>query len=370
MELQINKPRFAKNPHEDKIFRAITTEVSLFMANTTKSNAPIMIVKALLYVGLFIIGYAGIITAETTSTLFISYAVTGISLVLLGLNFAHDCAHGALLKSKTANNAVYESLFTLMGINGYLWKKRHTHSHHNYPNTEGYDVDIELGSIVHLSVAESPKNHHSVQHIYAPLLYGIYTLYWVFYKDFVLFFKKHHANLTFKKHSTKEYVKLFGGKLLYLTYIFIIPLLVTPFSVGQITLVFLLFHFAASWLLLFTFLITHHVENTQYFSEHENVLTSSSWLMHQVQSSNDFHACNTVANFVFGGFNCHVAHHLFPNVSHVHYPEISRIIYRHLYSNGITPNKTTFLGGVLSHIKLLKKLGHQHNATSISYVKI
>lgn len=357
MQIAINKPRFAKNASEEAIFRTIYSEVNAFIAQQKNSSKKGLMLKAFVFSALFAGSYAMVLIAQAFWMLLTAYVLLGVALVLLGLNFAHDFAHNTIFKSKRANNAFFEGLFMLMGINGYLWKTRHTLSHHNYPNTEGYDVDVELGSVVRLSAAKTPKKHHKWQYLYAPVLYSIYTLYWVLYKDFVLFFQKRHANLTFARHGAKETTKLWLFKIIYLGYVIVLPLLVSPLSAGQVLLAFLVFHAVAAWLLLFTFLITHHVEATQYFSEHNNVLSSTSWLMHQVKSSNDFHPFSPAANYIFGGFNCHVAHHLFPNVCHVHYPAISQIIYKNLLQNGIVPNKTTFAGGIASHIRVLKNMG-------------
>jgi linoleoyl-CoA desaturase len=81
--------------------------------------------------------------------------------------------------------------------------------------------------------------------------------------------------------------------------------------------------------------------------------------MHQISSANDFHPFSTVANFIFGGFNCHVAHHLFPSVPHPYYPDISRIIYRNLAGKNIAIHQTSYLGGIASHIRLLKQVSRE-----------
>ena len=78
--------------------------------------------------------------------------------------------------------------------------------------------------------------------------------------------------------------------------------------------------------------------------------------MNQVKSSNDMYPYSRVANFIFGGFNNHIAHHLFPHVHHIHYPELNKVLYSTLLQNGISPNQTTYWGGVLSHLRHLKKL--------------
>jgi hypothetical protein len=64
-----------------------------------------------------------------------------------------------------------------------------------------------------------------------------------------------------------------------------------------------------------------------------------------------------IGNFIFGGVNNHIAHHLFPNISHYHYPEINVLLFQRLKENGITPSVTTYFGGIVSHLRLLKKMG-------------
>jgi linoleoyl-CoA desaturase len=70
------------------------------------------------------------------------------------------------------------------------------------------------------------------------------------------------------------------------------------------------------------------------------------------------HPFSPVANFLLGGFNNHVAHHLFPHIHHIHYPRLNRLLYPMLVENGIRPNYTTYLGGIKSHLRLLKRMSY------------
>jgi linoleoyl-CoA desaturase len=79
--------------------------------------------------------------------------------------------------------------------------------------------------------------------------------------------------------------------------------------------------------------------------------------MNQIQSSNDFYPFSSIANFIFGGINNHIAHHLFPHISHYQYSKVNRILFDMLLKEDIIPNQTTYLGGIISHVKLLKIRG-------------
>jgi len=354
MQPIVNITRHTKNETHEQWYREIQQAVQT-RVKAQKNVKLKLVTKAAFYGLLSGALYSTIFWANTLSGLVLAYVGFGFAILLLGFNFAHDLSHNAIFKSKTLNNAWFEVLYGLLGANGYLWKKRHLHSHHHYPNVDDHDADLELGGVIHLSPHQPPKPIHRFQHWYGPLLYASYTLYWIFYKDLVYFFRKKQANLYFEKHAIKEWAKLVAFKAFYISYLVIIPYVFTDFGWLAILGAFGLMHVLMSWFLLFTFLITHHVEQTVY--PEVKLRINTSWMMHQIGSSNDFHPFSKVANFIFGGFNCHIAHHLFPNLCHIHYPAASRIIYAHLIARDVVPNQTGYFEGIRSHIRLLKRSG-------------
>jgi linoleoyl-CoA desaturase len=61
-----------------------------------------------------------------------------------------------------------------------------------------------------------------------------------------------------------------------------------------------------------------------------------------------------------GGLNFQIEHHLFPNICHVHYKDLSGIVRTTAHEFGL-PYKsfTTFAGALRGHARLLKDLGKQ-----------
>ena len=65
-----------------------------------------------------------------------------------------------------------------------------------------------------------------------------------------------------------------------------------------------------------------------------------------------------IINWIVGGLNFQVEHHLFPKISHVHYPAISKFVEQTCKEFGIAyHNFPTFTSAVSSHVKHLKYLG-------------
>jgi linoleoyl-CoA desaturase len=161
------------------------------------------------------------------------------------------------------------------------------------------------------------------------------------------------------KNRFIDHIYFWTGKVFYLTYMLILPFYFSSQSFGIILLSFFSLHVIQSLYLAFTFLITHHVEGTAYPERHASGKIQKSWVLNQIESSNDFYPFSKTANFIFGGFNNHIAHHLFPQVPHIYYPEISKVIYATLKEHGIEPCHTTYIGGIRSHLRWMKTLGNQ-----------
>ena len=59
-----------------------------------------------------------------------------------------------------------------------------------------------------------------------------------------------------------------------------------------------------------------------------------------------------------GGLNFQIEHHLFPRVSHVHYPAISKIVQEACQKYKLNYNYyPSMLQAVVSHVKTMKRLG-------------
>jgi linoleoyl-CoA desaturase len=50
------------------------------------------------------------------------------------------------------------------------------------------------------------------------------------------------------------------------------------------------------------------------------------WAVHQAETSVDFSRQSRLMSWFLGGLNFQVEHQLFPRISHVHYPAISRLV--------------------------------------------
>ncbi len=336
------------------LIKQIRDEVNASVKIDSRKAGITLGLKFLVYSCLSVGFYYLLLQVESTAGFILSFISYGLCMLLLAFNFAHDLSHSTIFKKKWLNNLTYTIIYSLVGAHAEAWKLRHVNSHHSAPNVKDYDSDLKITNLIRV-IPDSPySSFHKFQHIYAPLAYTSYSLFWVFIKDFVILYSKdeYTVNKNFKYH-----LSFWLQKAVYLILVLGIPFMSSHQSWWMVLVGFLAMHLSQSFFLLFTFFMTHHVVGTEYPKTDENGEIQTSWVMNQIKSSNDMHPFSKTANFILGGFNNHIAHHLFPHILSVHYPKVSRIIYKVLRENHIEPNYTTYWGGIVSHIKLLKIRG-------------
>lgn len=305
--------------------------------------------KLVLYLSLTIAFYSAFFNVENSLLFILCYILFGFSSILFGFNFAHDFAHGTIFRNSKLDNLAFIIIYAINGAHVEAWKENHIKSHHFAPNVAKHDTDLKISGLIRVNPNSKYNWYHRFQHVYALLVYSTYSLYWVFIKDFLVVLKN---TMGFQRH-----LSFWTQKVFYFSYILLLPLLFSHQAWSIVFIGFLLMHLLQSLFLLLTFYMTHHVEGILYPMVNTDGYVNTSWVVNQVKSSNDFHPFSEFVNYILGGFNNHIAHHLFPHIHHIHYPKINMILYPILIKNGITPNQTSYWGGIRSHLRLLQKMG-------------
>lgn len=341
-------------PQDSELLKTIYQQVEEQLVTNQKQFFFNVTAKFIFYFTLSAAGYYSLYIIPSLPLFLLSYIGYGLILLLFAFSFSHDFSHNTIFQSKRLNHLCFVFMYTLVGAHAEAWKKRHIHSHHYAPNVEDYDSDLKITKLIRVTPSGKHLCIHRFQHLYAPFLYTTYSLFWIFIKDFIILFSddEYHQKKNFSYH-----LSFWAQKITYITYLVILPMLFSQHPWHTVLAGFLLMHLTQSVFLLFTFFMTHHVEQTQYPTTDEHGYINTSWLMNQIKSANDMHPFSKTANFILGGFNNHIAHHLFPHYHHIYYPDLSRILYAILINNGIQPNQTTYFGGIISHLKLLKQMG-------------
>ncbi|HEX2629911.1 MAG TPA: fatty acid desaturase, partial [Chitinophagaceae bacterium] len=80
------------------------------------------------------------------------------------------------------------------------------------------------------------------------------------------------------------------------------------------------------------------------------------WSEHELEATIDFAPSSRLINWITGGLNTHVAHHLYPSVCHTHYYAITPIIEQYCREQGYPYRKESLGNALISHFRFLKML--------------
>ena len=356
------KPQFTKsNAVAEAAFQQLRKDVNLLITQLEPFRRKNIVFKALLFPLLYIATYTSLLEWGRNDWVFYSsYFMLGVTLVMIFLNTIHDAVHGTIFKQKWANE-IYVYFFDLMGANSYVWRLRHVRFHHNYPNVEGWDTDIEQSSLARIFPTGKVSPFHKYQHIYLPLLYPLYLFNWLLLRDFKDFFNKRKTIWKLVNIPRKEYMKLFVFKAAFLFYLLVIPHWVLSVVWLKIITGFLLMLFTASIFSLMVLLSPHANTDSEFPVPDELNKLPHNWMMHMLTTTNDVSHDNWFTRFFMGSFNFHVVHHLFPNVNHVYYPEITGLLQQYARQYGLPYRQYSLRVSLSNHFRLLKQNGATEN---------
>lgn len=334
------------NDYFIEVGKATTGNAELF----TKA---ILLVVAFVFVYIHLVFFTPVYWVAT-----IECVILGGITAAIGFNVMHDGAHGSFSRYEWLNELAGLSL-NFLGANVFMWKTKHNVVHHTFTNIA--DVDDDLDARPFLRLCESQKRYkmHRYQHLYFWAAYSFLYIYWVFFTDYEKYFTKKVGNMPIKPMKLEDHIIFWAFKLIHIALFVAIPIYLigfVPWLVG-----FLIYGLFTGFVLSIVFQLAHTVEETQFPVAVQPVnQIEDEWAVHQLKTTANFATRNKLITWLVGGLNYQIEHHLFPKISHVHYPAISKIIKQACAEYNvpyIEHRKMRF--AVASHISHLRQLGRR-----------
>jgi linoleoyl-CoA desaturase len=279
----------------------------------------------------------------------------GLNLAAIGFNIMHDGAHGSY-SAKGWINEVMSYTPNLMGGNVYFWKVKHNVIHHSYTNIEGHDDDINIRPLMRTNEHQPKLRIHRYQHIYWPVLYSMTHFWWVFQRDFLKYFTGKIAEHKIKKMNLREHLIFWFSKLVYIFIFIVLPIIL----LGPVALVgYAIVTASAGLVLSVVFQLAHVVEHTEFpVADIATDKIEETWIIHQLNTTANFSTRSRIVTWFTGGLNFQVEHHLFPRISHVHYPAIHKRVKQLCAEFNVTYIEyPTLFRALRSHIAYLRVIG-------------
>ena len=318
--------------------------------------------KTVAMVSLFFVPNVLIITGVGALSPYLFYFLwflMGLGMIGIGCSVHHDSNHGAYSDNKTVNRVVGD-IVNVVGGYDVTWRIQHNILHHTYTNIEGLDEDIDSGGLMRFSPNSKKAKLHRFQHIYGWFLYCLLTLQWVTYKDYRLLIIYNKKGLLRKEKITlrKAILELTIYKVIYATYVLVLPIMFSGMSWQAVVMGFLILHFTAGFGLSAIFQLAHVMDSSEFPNPSEDRKMDNSWAVHQLLNTCNFSRKSRIMNWFIGGLNYQIEHHLFPHISHVHYSRIS-VIVKNTAAKYDLPyiEYSNFLVALREHGRMLRKMG-------------
>lgn len=282
--------------------------------------------------------------------------VLGGFVAAIGFNVMHDGSHGSFSNNKVMNRIAASSI-SLLGANHFMWNMKHNMIHHSFTNIDGVDDDIEIGILMRMAPTQKRYKMHRFQHFYFWFLYMLLYVFWIFFTDYQKYFSKKIGNVPLKKMSFGDHFEFWSVKVYHAAVFIVVPII----AVGWVSWIvgFLTMSLFAGFVLSIVFQLAHTVEHTSFpVADVDTHKMPDEFAAHQIKTTANFATKNKLVSWLVGGLNFQIEHHLFPKISHVHYPAISEIVrnvcreYQLQYIEYPTMRRA-----VVAHVRFLRDMG-------------
>ncbi len=357
----IDPLKFSRNIDQD-FSKTLRSRVNAYFKTHTKSrnaNAA-MVFKTVCMLSLFFIPLFTLASGTVTSVgmLFTLYILSGLGMAGIGMGVMHDAIHGSYSKNKKTNTLLGYT-FNMIGANATIWKIQHNVLHHTYTNIDEADDDLNAPFFLRFSPHAKHYWVHQYQHIYIWFFYGISTLSWITTKDFVRLKRYKEMGFLDKKNQYKKtLLSMIAWKLLYYSYAIVLPMILLPHAWWLILLAFLSMHFVTGILVSIVFQIAHIMPTNEFPLPDTQGMVQNNWYRHQFETTSNFSPNSTLLFWLIGGLNYQVEHHVLPDVCHIHYKNLTKIVSDTAREYGMPYHvKKSIAHAIYDHTKMLKMLG-------------
>ncbi len=280
----------------------------------------------------------------------------GLAVAGIGFNVQHDGSHGSFSRRRFVNRLAASAL-DLIGGSSYVWHHKHDLVHHHYTNVEGVDEDIEAAPFLRLAPRQRRRWYHRFQHLYVWPLYVFFPPKWELWDDVKDLVRGRVGRRRIPRPRGVDLAVTVAGKVAFVGWAFVLPFALHDWV--DVVAVYAFYFLVLGVTLATVFQLAHCVEEAEFAAiPAGGARMENGWAEHQLATTVDFAPRNRWLTWYLGGLNYQVEHHLFPRVSHVHYPAVFEIVRRTCEEFGVRHRThPTLLRALGSHVAHLRRMG-------------
>ena len=213
-------------------------------------------------------------------------------------------------------STVIGSLMDVAGGSSLVWRASHQVSHHGKPNVRGEDNDAEIGFPLLRFHPELPRRPiHRYQTLILGFGMSIGLIKWVV--SDVLHIRRGRVTHAAFHVTRAEWVKMIIFKSVWVGMQAVVPLIVLGPIHGVLTTLVMMA--IGAYYMEGIFIVNH-------LQKHLVPRPGAHWAEQQVQGTANWSSGSVWSNWVSGGLNHQIEHHLFPSMSIYLYPVIAPVV--------------------------------------------
>ncbi len=356
--IAIDKTTKIPDKGRGNFIRVLRARVDEHFAGRNRRDDRRLYLKSAIVLIWFFVSFGMLLASSNSAFQLLLCLSTAFAACGVGFNIFHDSIHNSFSANPKVNLFLARSSCAMLGVSRYFWRHKHNVLHHSYTNILEWDDDLETRGALRMSPRQAWEKKFKNQHIYCWFLYALSTIEWIFIKDFVHYFTMRINQ--FQKYpsmSRKDEIEFWTLKAVYFSVFIVTPFLFQPFWKCVVGLV--IFHLTLGLSVTLIFNLAHIMEESSYPEPRGEQPPDfeSEWAVLQLATTVNFGRKNKWLTWFSGCLNYQIEHHLFPKVSHTHYPEISKILIRTAAEFHIPYHDCpTYISALKSHFRTLKAL--------------
>ena len=269
---------------------------------------------------------------------------------------SHDIFHFAWTHNPQVWRLVGGVYCSVHGLSSYIWCYQHVIGHHIHPNHNQLDPAMATKKVDFWRIKpyQDSAPHYRHQALYMPFLFGFLSIKMKL-QDFRSLHTLKKVGVSINPPSSVQLFAFVVTKALHVFYRLLLP--AAFISMPTLLLLNLLSEFVMGlWVGLVS--VINHVNTDAVVPDPDSASFGVTWSEMQILTAVDYATDSTFLNFITGGSNCQVMHHLFPWVLSMHNRDLSPLLEQTCAEFGY---KYTCYGSpwevLSSHIHYLRKMG-------------
>ncbi|HLP56163.1 MAG TPA: fatty acid desaturase [Fluviicola sp.] len=345
---------------EQRFYATLTERVNAYFTDKgiSKYATTAWYVRAVLMVSLFCATVVAIYLQWFNNYVNLALCfLAGLLMAGIGLAISHQASHNTISEKQWVNR-LWSLSFNLVGVSDYIWHIKHDVFHHAYTNIYAYDEALKEGDILRFSTDAPLKKMHRFQHVYAVLIYGVFTIFWIFILDFEKLFRYRRNGIGKERHHSLAEHLIFWTTKIYYVAVFVYLPLVIGYEWWQVLIGHLVMHAVAGTIVTHALQVEHLNEKTIMIPYQPKEKQEMSWAENQLVGTANFAIKNPLLNWYIAGVNLQIEHHLFQYINAAHYENLAPIVRQTAEEFNYPYVEFSGIGeAVRSHYRFLKRLG-------------